>query len=166
MFAGREVALIAGDYFGEESLVADTLRNATVTMDADGAVARLGREVFDQLVRTASRARSRRCTHGAQFDGDERSALAIIDVRFPHRVSSRCVAGEYQYSDSAVALARLGLLDKTRLHLITRHGGRRSELAVFLLRQAGIEAYLMASQEHRFSHIEVFPRDAFVGRIA
>ena len=161
----HEIALIPGDYFGEESLVADALRNATVTMDGDGAVARLSREVFDDLVRPhlvreADDALMERSLNVAVDPG-----LAIIDVRFPF---------EFRQDGSTLATnipipvlrSRLGVLDKNRVHLVTRHGGRRSELAVFLLRQAGIEAFLMAADEHRFAHVDVYPRDSFGERIA
>lgn len=51
VFQGREIVLLPGDYFGEESIVADTLRNASVVMEDEGAVGRLDRNVFDKLVR-------------------------------------------------------------------------------------------------------------------
>lgn len=165
IFAGREIALIPGDYFGEESLVADTLRNATVTMDADGAVARLDRAVFDQLVRAHLVREADDALMERSLTAGTDPALAIIDVRFP--IEFRCDALPASTNIPIPLLrSRLALLDKTRLHLVTRHGGRRSELAVFLLRQAGIEAYLMAADTHRFAHIDVFPRDSFVGQIA
>jgi CRP-like cAMP-binding protein len=164
-FAGREIALIAGDYFGEESLVADTLRNATVTMDADGSVACLNRELFDQfirphLVREADDALMERCL-AAEID----KSIAIIDVRFPIEYRHDALPSSTNIPIPLLR-SRLSLLDKTRTHLVTSHGGRRSELAVFLLRQAGIDAYLMASQSHRFAHVEAFDRDSFGGRTA
>lgn len=164
-FAGREISLIPGDYFGEESLVADTLRNATVLMESDGAVARLDREVFDQLVRPhlvreADDALMERCL-SATTD----KSLAIIDVRFPIEYRQDALPASANIPIPLLR-SRLALLDKTRLHLVTWHGGRRSELAVFLMRQAGIDAYLMASEKHRLAHIEVFDRDAFGERIA
>ncbi len=162
---GREIALIAGDYFGEESLVADTLRNATISMEADGAVARLPRAVFDELVRP----------HLVREAGDElmeRSltaemdkTLAIIDVRFPVEYRQDGLPTSTNIPISLLR-SRIALLDRARTHLVTRHGGRRSELAVFLLRQAGVDAYLMASTEHRFAHIDVYDRDAFGERSA
>lgn len=163
--SGREIALIAGDYFGEESLVADTLRNATVTMDADGSVARLNREVFDQfirphLVREADDALMERC-----LTAETDKTLAIIDVRFPIEYRHDALPTSTNIPIPLLR-SRLALLDKTRMHLVTRHGGRRSELAVFLLRQAGIDAYLMASESHRFASIEAFDRDSFGERIA
>jgi CRP-like cAMP-binding protein len=164
-FAGREIALIPGDYFGEESLVADTVRNATVTMDADGTIARLNREVFDQLVRPhlvreADDALMERCLIASTDP-----SLAIIDVRFPIEFRHDALPASTNIPIPLLR-SRLPVLDKTRVHIVTRQGGRRSELAVFLLRQAGIEAYLMADQGHRFAHIDVFPHDSFGGGIA
>ncbi len=162
---GREIALIAGDYFGEESLVADTLRNATVTMEADGAVARLDREMFDQfirphLVREADDALMERC-----LTAETDKALAIIDVRFPIEYRHDALPTSTNIPIPLLR-SRLALLDKTRTHLVTRHGGRRSELAVFLLRQAGIDAYLMADESNRFARIEAFDQESFGERIA
>lgn len=161
IYRGREIALIPGDYFGEESLVADTLRNASVVMEVDGAVARLDREAFDQLVRPhlvreADDAMMERSLV-ATTDGD----IAVIDVRFPVEFRRDALPASTNIPISLLR-SRLSLLDKNRPHLVTRHGGRRSELAVFLLRQAGFDAYLMASSDHRLAHIEVFPRDSFV----
>lgn len=165
IFAGREIALIAGDYFGEESLVADTLRNATVTMEAEGAVARLDREVFDQLVRPHLVREADDAMMERSLTAGTDQTLAIIDVRFPIEFRHDALPASTNIPIPLLR-ARLTLLDKTRIHLVTRHGGRRSELAVFLLRQAGIEAYLMASNEHRFAHVETFSRDSFVNRSA
>jgi hypothetical protein len=42
--------LVVGDTFGEEALISDAKRNATVTMSTDGAVMRLGKEDFRRLL--------------------------------------------------------------------------------------------------------------------
>jgi len=42
--------LVVGDTFGEEALISDAKRNATVTMTSDGAVMRLGKEDFKRLL--------------------------------------------------------------------------------------------------------------------
>ena len=162
---GREIALIPGDYFGEESLVADTLRNATVIMEADGAVARLDRAVFDELVRPHLVREADDAMMERSLTAGTDNSLAIIDVRFPIEYRRDALPASTNIPISLLR-ARLGMLDKSRQHLVTRHGGRRSELAVFLLRQAGFDAYLMASSEHHFAHIDVFPRETFSGRSA
>lgn len=165
IYDGREISLIPGDYFGEESLVADTLRNATVIMEANGAVARLDRKVFDQLIRPHLVREADDAMMERSLTAGTDETLAIIDVRFPIEYRRDALPASTNIPIPLLR-SRLPLLDKRRQHLVTRHGGRRSELAVFLLRQAGFDAYLMASDEHHFAHIEVFPRDSFVDRIA
>jgi CRP-like cAMP-binding protein len=165
LFHGREIVLLPGDYFGEESLVADTLRNATVVMETDGVIARLDRKAFDKLVRPhlireADDTLMERCLTAGVND-----SLAVIDVRFPVEFRRDALPASTNIPISLLR-ARLSLLDKTRQHVVTRAGGRRSELAVFLLRQAGFDAYLMASSDHHFASVEVFARDSFVERIA
>ncbi|MDB6063121.1 MAG: cAMP-binding protein [Verrucomicrobiaceae bacterium] len=159
VYKGREISLMPGDYFGEESLVADTPRNATVLMESDGAVARLDRDAFDELIRphVISEADDALMERSLLADADEK--LVVIDVRFPVEFRRDGLPHSINIPISLLR-ARLHLLDKQRVHLITHHGGRRSELAVFLLRQAGFNAHLMASAEHRFGHVAAFDRGA------
>ena len=165
VYRGREISLMAGDYFGEESLVAETLRNATVVMESDGAVGRLDREAFDKFIRphVICEADDGLMERSLMAGADEK--LVVIDVRFPIEFRQDALPQCINIPIS-VLRARLNLLDKQRVHLITRHGGRRSELATFLLRQAGFAAYLMAPAEHRFGHIDVHSRDKFGERTA
>jgi rhodanese-related sulfurtransferase len=152
VFQGREFSLLPGDYFGEESLVADTPRNATVVMEEDGAVARLDREAFDRLVRPylVPEADDALMERALVASSDDR--LAVIDVRFPMEYRRDALPHSINIPVPLLR-SRISLLDRRRQHLVTYHGGRRSELAVFLLRQAGIEAYLMASSAHRFAQV-------------
>lgn len=153
-FRGREFSLIPGDYFGEEALVADTVRNAMVVMESPGSVARLDRSAFDelvrpQLVRIADDALMERSLM-ATTDPD----LAIIDVRFPIEFRRDALPASRNIPISLLR-ARMQLLDPKQQILVTSQGGRRSELAVFLLRQAGFDAYLMPAKGHRFSRVEL-----------
>jgi CRP-like cAMP-binding protein len=53
MVAGSSVQLAElkeGDAFGEEALVADTVRNATVVMKTDGMLLRLSKQDFNELL--------------------------------------------------------------------------------------------------------------------
>jgi|GEM_PF-199532 len=153
-FFGREFSLIPGDYFGEEALVADTVRNATVIMEAAGCVARLDRTAFDELVRSQL----------VRFADDalmERSLMAttdngitVLDVRFPIEYRRDALPASRNIPISLLR-ARMGILDLQQPILVTSQGGRRSELAVFLLRQAGFDAYLMPPPGHRFSQVDM-----------
>lgn len=154
VFQGREFSLLPGDYFGEESLVADTPRNATVAMEEDGAVARLDRANFDKLIRPylVPEADDALMERSLVASSDDR--LAVIDVRFPMEFRRDALPHSINIPVPLLR-SRINLLDRSRQHLVTYHGGRRSELAVFLLRQAGIEAYLMASSGHRLTQVSL-----------
>ena len=143
-FAGREFPLIPGDYFGEESLVADTVRNAAVVMESDGTVARLDRDTFMELiyphlVRTADEKLIR-----AMQAGDDR--VQLIDVRFPVEFRRQARTGSRNIPISELRAAFESLL-VDRPCVVVNCGGRRSELAVFLLRQAGFDAYLLGKDQ-------------------
>lgn len=140
-YKGQRFDLVPGDYFGEEALVADTIRNATVRMTSDGVVGRLDRAQFDaifksSLVQTIDLAKAQRFLASAGI------GFEIIDVRFPPEYKHGHVEGASNLP--VVALRkRLRELDRNRTWLVTPEGGRRSELAVYLLRQAGLNAYLL-----------------------
>jgi len=141
-FGGREFPLIPGDYFGEESLVADTVRNANVVMESDGAVAKLDRAAFADLiypylVRHAD-AKLLRATQDENDDGPQ-----LIDVRFPVEYRRKALSGSRNIPISELRAA-FSTLSADRPCVVANCGGRRSELAVFLLRQAGFDAYLMS----------------------
>lgn len=132
VFGGREILLMAGDYFGEEALVADTVRNATVVMESAGAVARLGRSTFDELIRPFLV----RTTSAVPVGAD------LIDVRFPVEYRRSALDGARNLPIS-VLRAQLSVFDPYRTIAVSGRGGERAELAVFLLCQAGLDAWLL-----------------------
>lgn len=131
-FRGKEIGLMPGDHFGEESLVADTIRNASVMMETDGSVARLDRVIFNELVRPQF---VREASLGELENPD------IIDVRFAAEYRRGAMAGSRNLPIPLVR-AQLHDFEPQRHVLVAREGGRRAELAVFLLRQAGLQAWL------------------------
>ena len=140
-YKGQSFDLVPGDYFGEEALVADTIRNATVRMTSDGVVGRLDRAQFDaifksSLVQTIDLAKAQRFLASAGI------GFEIIDVRFPPEYKHGHIEGASNVP-VVVLRKRLRELDRNRTWLVTPEGGRRSELAVYLLRQAGLNAYLL-----------------------
>ena len=133
-FGGRDFSLIPGDYFGEESLVAETVRNATVVMESDGSIARLDRSAFDELIRPH--------LIPALSERDISGREQLVDVRFPVEFRRRARDGSRNLPISVLRASLQELPSDQRL-VVTPEGGRRSELAVFLLRQAGFDAWLM-----------------------
>ena len=137
--AMRLAELKSGDAFGEEALVSDTRRNATVTMLTEGMLLRLGKDDFIELLRepflqriTMDEARTR-VQEGGQW----------LDVRYP---------SEYQYDHLPgainVPLAEIrhafGVLDRNRDYIVYCQSERLSSAAAFLLAQQGYRAWLLA----------------------
>jgi rhodanese-related sulfurtransferase len=140
-YAGARFDLVPGDHFGEEALIADTPRNATVRMKTNGAVGRLERTQFDAIFRQAlvqvidlEKARSFLAGSGQQFE--------LLDIR----PEAQCPEGHRAGARSLpIRLLRksLGELARKCTYLVDAQAGRWSELAVFLLRQSGLNAYLL-----------------------
>ena len=131
--------LKSGDAFGEEALVSEVKRNATVTMKSNGALLKLSKTDFVELLRepllrrvSPEEARAK-VAAGAQW----------IDVRYP---------SEYQYDKLAgainIPLAEIrnafGALDKGKEYVLYCQSERRSAAGAFLLAQRGYRAFVLA----------------------
>ena len=137
----REVVLAEisdGAGFGEEALVSDNKRNATVTMKTDGQLLRLKKEDFVELLKapivsTVNMEKAlQRVAKGAVW----------LDVRFET---------EYKYHHLEGALnaplhelrSQIDWLDKTTEYIVYCQTGRRSSAAAFILAQYGINALVL-----------------------
>lgn len=138
-FGGREVELMPGDYFGEEALVADTLRNADVVMESDGVVAVLAPEDFDDLLRPSVLRR----LDAAEARAWRAEGAILLDVRHPLEVRSQPLGEDARNLPVSSLRAALGRLERGRRYLVTPAGDCRAELALLLLQQAGFEAVLL-----------------------
>ncbi len=134
-----EVAeLKAGDAFGEEALVTDTVRNATVTMKTDGILLRLDKTDFVALLREPLLQRlspeeaRRRVAAGALW----------LDVRFSAEFRHDGLAGAINIPLDELR-EFLATLDPRQEYVAYCQTGRRSSAAAFLLSQRGIRASLL-----------------------
>ncbi len=141
LVAGSPVQLAElkeGDAFGEDALVADTVRNATVTMNTDGALLRLSKQDFNQLLLAPLL---------LKVNGDEAAqrvaAGAIwIDVRFPAEYQSDGYPGALNIPLNDIRQASAAL-DTAKEYIVYCQTGRRSSAAAFLLSQRGFHAVLL-----------------------
>jgi rhodanese-related sulfurtransferase len=130
--------LKSGDAFGEEALVSDAKRNATVTALSEGELLRVRRADFNQLLREPL---LRRLTF-TDAAHKVRGGALWLDVRYP---------SEYQYDKLPgainVPLAEVrnmfGVLDRTREYVAYCQSGRRSAAAAFLFAQRGFRVWLL-----------------------
>jgi CRP-like cAMP-binding protein len=127
-----------GDCFGEEALVSDATRNATVTMLTDGTLMRLSKKDFVELLKKP-------LVHHIDYP----LASAIVedggiwlDVRLPDEHSN------HAFEDSTnIPLARIRdkapTLSADRKYVIVCDTGRRSAAAAFLLSQRGLDVCVL-----------------------
>lgn len=130
--------LKGGDAFGEESLVSEARRNATVTMRNGGALLRLDKKDFIELLRQP-------LLHRVSIEEAQQKVLAgaqWIDVRYPSEFQYDQLPGAINIPLSEIRNA-FGLLDKDREYVLYCQSERRSSAATFLLSQRGYRAYLL-----------------------
>lgn len=127
-----------GEAFGEEGLVANSPRNATVIMQEDGELARLSKADFDELLKNPV---MKSVSYHEALDMITNGA-SFIDVR---------TANEFQHNHLAhsqnlpLLLIREQLvnLDNNHPYIVYCDTGSRSSTASYILNQYGFEAYLL-----------------------
>jgi rhodanese-related sulfurtransferase len=139
LIGGAEVVLaelIAGESFGEEALVSESRRNAKVTMKTDGALLRLAKPDFVQLLQAP-------LLHVVSYDEAQRKIKAEdarwLDVRYPAEFNEDGLPHAINLPLNEIRSA-IGLLDKKHEYVVYCQSGRRSSAAAFLLAQHGVKA--------------------------
>ena len=140
-------ALRPGDYFGEEALVGDTTRNATVKMLTPGKLMCLEKSDFLTLLQEPVR-------RFISYDDLVKSFTTanpyqIIDVRLP--LERRFQSVPHSRSIPLSQLRKnLPNLDQAQVYVVTDDAGRRADVAAQLMNQAGYEALILqdASAHH------------------
>jgi len=131
-------ALAIGDTFGEEALISNAKRNATVTMVSDGSVMRLGKEDFKTLLNEPmldwvdAAAAQKIVQEGGQW----------LDVRLPSEYDN-------QHLDNAINIPlyfmrlKISTLDKDRNYVLCCDTGRRSSAGAYILSERGFKAFVL-----------------------
>jgi rhodanese-related sulfurtransferase len=127
-----------GDAFGEEALVADAVRNATVTMKTDGVLRRLAKSDFVSLLIEPL---LRRVT-AAEAQTRVRDGALWLDVRFSAEFQHDGIRGAINIPLNEIRQAAC-MLDPAPDYIVYCQTGRRSSAAAFLLSQRGIRAHLL-----------------------
>ncbi|HEX6156079.1 MAG TPA: cyclic nucleotide-binding domain-containing protein [Burkholderiales bacterium] len=141
LVGGAEVMLAelkSGDAFGEEALVSEAKRNASVSALTSGYLLRLNRNHFNEMLREPL---LRRIGYDDAAERVRRGAL-WLDVRYP---------SEYQYDKLPgainVPLAEVrnmfAVLDRSKDYIAYCQSGRRSAAAAFLFAQRGFKVWLL-----------------------
>jgi CRP-like cAMP-binding protein len=130
--------LNVGDTFGEESLIAEAKRNATVTMLSDGVLMRLNKQDFRELMNEPL----------LQWVTPEQAAKVIarggrwLDVRLPSEHQNLGIDGALNVPLYLIRL-KLSTLDRTKPYIVYCDTGRRSSAAAYILVERGFDVYVL-----------------------
>lgn len=130
--------LSEGSAFGEEALVSDNKRNATVTMKTDGELLRLNKKDFVELLKAPLINQIIR----AQADEKVKAGAIWVDVRLPSEYG-------YDHIKDAINLplneirALASTLDKSKEYVLYCQTGRRSSAAAFILAESGFKVTVL-----------------------
>lgn len=130
--------LSVGDTFGEEALISDAKRNATVTMLSDGSVMRLGKEDFKRLLNEpmldwVSVSEAEQIVAGGG---------KWLDVRLPSEFENHHKEGAINVPLYFIRL-KINTLDSNMKYVVCCDTGRRSSAGAYILSERGYHAYVL-----------------------
>ncbi|MBN8281291.1 MAG: cyclic nucleotide-binding domain-containing protein [Gammaproteobacteria bacterium] len=127
-----------GDTFGEEALISQNRRNATVTMLTDGALMRLGKHDFNTLLNEPM---------VAWVDHEEARRIVAgggkwLDVRLPSEFEAFHEPGAINIPLYFIRL-KLSTLDPNTTYVVCCDTGRRSSAGAFVLNERGFDTRVL-----------------------
>lgn len=134
-----------GQFFGEEALVSDEPRNATVTMKTKGVLMKLDKEDFKKLLQEpvlqfiSVEGLSDLTNSGKKFQ--------VVDVRLPLEFKHGPIVPGAMNIPLAELRSKLQSLPDDTTYIIICDGGRRSELGAYLFNETGRSA-IVCKQPH------------------
>lgn len=127
--------LAVGDSFGEEALISDSTRNATVTMVTNGVLMQLAKDTFVELVKNPT-------LQSLKFDEAEalvnEGSAKWLDVRFPNEHKESSIEGSINYPLNSLRL-QVDKLDTSLIYILYCDTGGRSSTGTFLLAERGFD---------------------------
>ena len=130
--------LKAGDVFGEEALVSDAKRNATVTMKSNGVLLRMKKQDFLELMKEPLLHR----ISFAEAKDKVKQGAVWLDVRHPPEYRYDKLRGAINVPLNDIRNA-IGVLSKATPYIAYCQSGRRSAAAAFILAQSGYDVYVL-----------------------
>ncbi len=127
-----------GDTFGEEALISEAKRNATVTMLTEGALMRLGKQDFTTLLNEPML----QWVDFAQGAEIVREGGKWLDVRLPSEFQNFRVPDSINIPLYFIRL-KLNALDRNVRYVVCCDTGRRSSAGAYILSERGYEAYVL-----------------------
>ena len=136
------VCLGVGASFGEDALISDVPRNATITMSTGGSLMRLSREDFSELLQTPVLSQLERSEADSLAEETAENRAMFLDVRNPEEIDSELPANHINIPLLQLR-DRKPELDPNIVYITRCDGGKRGALAAFILNRSGIGAYVL-----------------------
>ena len=130
--------LSVGDTFGEEALISDAKRNATVTMLTDGAVMRLGKDDFKRLLNEPMLD----WVTPAEAEEIVKNGGHWLDVRLPSEFENQHYDGAINVPLYFIRL-KINTLDPKKKYVVCCDTGRRSSAGAYILSERGYNVYVL-----------------------
>ncbi len=130
--------LTVGDSFGEEALISDSKRNATITMLSEGHLMRLNKEDFNSLLNEP-------LLNWVDYDEAKKliaDGAVWFDVRLPTEHKAKHIKGSINIPLIFLRM-KANSLDTSKKYVIYCDTGRRSSAASFLLNEKDIETFVL-----------------------
>ena len=128
-----------GDTFGEEALILNGYRNATIKMISAGSLLFLSKADFDELIKGELM---------SEIDAEQAKVLlqegqaSLIDCRYDMEYEESHIPGSLLIPLDRIREGAIAL-DKSKMYVVYCRSGRRSACATFLLRERGFNAFSM-----------------------
>jgi CRP-like cAMP-binding protein len=134
----RLAELQVGDTFGEEALISEAKRNATVYMETDGSLMRLGKDDFNTLLNEPMLD----WVEKAEADEIIKAGGKWLDVRLPSEFEAYHNPGAINVPLYFIRL-KLKTLDTALKYVVCCDTGRRSSAGAFILNERGFQTYVL-----------------------
>ncbi|GJM04807.1 MAG: hypothetical protein DHS20C09_07980 [marine bacterium B5-7] len=125
-----------GDAFGEEAIIANTKRNASVTMLTDGRLMRLSKNDFVELILFSI---LQKVDYETAQAIEKRGAI-WLDVRYPDEYQDYSIKGSINMPLNILRL-QIGKLDRSKQYITCCDTGSRCAIAAYILAQHGYDVY-------------------------
>ncbi|HEX9585197.1 MAG TPA: cyclic nucleotide-binding domain-containing protein [Gammaproteobacteria bacterium] len=127
-----------GDAFGEEALLSEAKRNATITAESDGILMRLSKADFEELLKAPM-------LNDVDIESAKRlvkEGAVLLDVRMESEHKAGSIKGSINVPLFMLRL-KADSLDQRKKYICYCETGRRSSAAAFLLSEQGFESYVL-----------------------
>ena len=127
-----------GDAFGEEALLSEAKRNATISMETDGLLMRLSKSDFEELLKAPM-------LHDVTLDEAKemvKGGAVLLDVRLESEHKAGSIRGSQNIPLFMLRL-KAESLDSAKRYICYCETGRRSSAAAFLMSERGFDSCVL-----------------------